>query len=628
VRLTSLCVFVAVCLEGTAAQADYPIVSHRYLADPGSVVYGDRVYLYNSNDDDNAEAGGYTMHSIVCVSSADMKNWTDHGIVFQVPQDASWATNSWAPQPITRDGTIFLYFGNSASGIGVASSETPTGHFSDARDSVLVNASTPGAPGTDSWLFDPGALIDEDGKAYLSFGGNGETNARVIELGADLTSVVGDASPLAPKAFFEASFLFKRNDIYYLAYSTNPDNEMRIDYLTSDNPMSGYTYGGVIGAQPPSNGNNNHASEFEFQGQWYHAYHNRVVATGAGIEKTYKRNLAIEVLNFNEDGSIVEVEYTTDGVPQVGHIDPYQLVEAETTHTQSGIETEPCAEGGMNVTSVDSGDWLQVYGVDFGSEGASQFSARVASMSDGGNIELRLDSATGTLVGTCPVPATGGEQEWVEASCDVEGASGVHNLFLVFATGGFNVNSWQFTPVGGTTPAPGTAGSGGAAGDAGGSTASGGAASLGGAANGGTGGVSAPIGSTTAGGAASGPMPNSGSTTTPTSPSQTTTQSQPGGTAPLASTPTAPSGAPLLSASATATTSNTAVATNSDASSTAPAQDVGSGGSPTVNSDSDKSNGGCACRAASRSPTTSSALLGALFVALLYVRRTKNHGLS
>src|SRR5512147_1996369 len=111
----------ALLVASNYAAADYPIMSHRYLADPGSLVHEGRVYLYNSNDDDNN--GAYQMHTVVCVSTVDMKNWTDHGVVFQVPADASWANNSWAPQPIVRDGTIFLYFGNSGSGVGVASSK-------------------------------------------------------------------------------------------------------------------------------------------------------------------------------------------------------------------------------------------------------------------------------------------------------------------------------------------------------------------------------------------------------------------------------------------------------------------------------------------------------------------------
>src|SRR5665647_3233994 len=104
------------------ALADYPIVSHRHLADSGSLVYNGRVYLYCSNDDENPgdNKAGYQMKSIVCVSSSDLKNWTDHGIVFEVPKNCMWASKSWAPSPAERDGKFFLYFGNGGNGIGVA----------------------------------------------------------------------------------------------------------------------------------------------------------------------------------------------------------------------------------------------------------------------------------------------------------------------------------------------------------------------------------------------------------------------------------------------------------------------------------------------------------------------------
>jgi arabinoxylan arabinofuranohydrolase len=485
-------VALALLTVAPAARADYPIASHRYLADPGSLVLNGRVYLYNSNDDDNPVEGGYEMKSIVCVSSADLKNWTDHGVVFSVPAGASWAGDSWAPQPIERDGTVFMYFGNSGSGVGVASSKDPTGGFKDAKGSVLVNGSTPGASGTDSWLFDPGALIDSDGQAYLAFGGNGETNARIIKLGSDLASVSGSATQLAPKGFYEASFLFKRNDTYYLAYSTNPANGLRIDYLTSKSPMSGYTYGGVIADQPPQNNDNNHASEFVLGGKWYHAYHNRFVAKQAGISATYKRNLALEALDFNEDGSIKQVTYTTDGVAQVGTLNPYARVEAETMNAQSGIETETCTEGGMDVTEIGAGDWIKLRGVDFGT-GAKSFSARVASTGAGGSIELHLDKPDGTLVGTCSVAATGGVQTWGTTTCDVSGASGVKDLVLSFKGATFNLNYWQFTSIDGVVD-PGV---GGAAGAGGG----GGMANVGGGAAAGSGGLATQAGSTAVGGA-------------------------------------------------------------------------------------------------------------------------------
>ncbi|MBK8476022.1 MAG: carbohydrate-binding protein [Opitutaceae bacterium] len=429
--------------------ADYPIVAHRYLADPGALVHDGRVYLYCSNDDDNPTAGDYAMKSIVCVSSCDLKNWTDHGEVLRVPLAATWAAHSWAPAAIERNGKFFLYFGNGGSGIGVASSTSPTGPFADAKGSVLINSATPGVmPATNMWIFDPAVFIDDDGQAYLYFGGNGESNVRVIRLAADMVTTTGAAITLTAPAFFEASWMHKRNGLYYFSYSTNPSTGLRIDYMTSASPTSGFTYGGIVAGQPPSNNNNNHHAVFQLAGAWYHAYHNRSVATQAGIPTGYRRNLAIERLTYAQDGSIQQVGYSTDGVAQTALLNPYARVEAETMAAQSGIETGPCSEGGMNLTDLQSGDWVKVRGVNFGSAGAYGFNARVASAAEGGAIELRLDSPTGTLIGTCPLPATGSPQAWTTTSCAVTGATGAHDLYLRFtgtspSLGG--VNWWQFT---------------------------------------------------------------------------------------------------------------------------------------------------------------------------------------
>jgi arabinoxylan arabinofuranohydrolase len=429
------------------ALADYPIASHRYLADPGSLVSGGRVYLYASNDDDNPVEGGYQMKSIVCVSSGDLKNWTDHGEVLRVPANAGWANDSWAPAAIERNESVYLYFGNNANGIGVASSASPLGPFTDPIGAALVSFGTPGAAGTNMWLFDPSVFIDDDGQAYLSFGGNADNNARIIPLNSDMVSVAGAAVALTVPSFFEASWLHKQGGLYYLSYSTTPAAGLRIDYMTSTSPTSGFTYRGVVGGQPPSNDNNNHHSIFELEGSWYHAYHNRLVATQAAIPTTYRRNLALEPLAYNTDGTIQQVTYTTDGVAQLASLDPYTRVEAETMNAQSGIETEPSSAGGMNVTDIQGGDWVRLRGVDFGSSGAVSFGASVASATSGGAIELRLDSLDGALIGTCTVPGTGGSQAWAIATCPVSGATGEHDLYLTFTGVGsplFNLDYWQF----------------------------------------------------------------------------------------------------------------------------------------------------------------------------------------
>jgi arabinoxylan arabinofuranohydrolase len=427
--------------------ADYPVASHRYLADPSSLVTKDRVYIYCSNDDESPVEGSYNIPNVICVSSSDLKNWTDHGSVFRPADSTTWAKKSWAPAAIERDGKFFLYFGNGGANIGVATAPTPVGPFTDPLGKALITHGTPGVqPAKNMWLFDPGAFIDDDGQAYLYFGGNGDDNVRCARLNRDMISLAGEVIKMNATNFFEAAWVFKRKGVYYFSYSTTPKAQMRIDYMTGPSPTN-FTYRGIVGDQPPINNNNNHAAQFEFKGRWYHAYHNRIVAKQAGIPTGFRRNLAIEEFNFNDDGSIQKVSYTTNGVAQLGHLDPYARVEGETFNAQSGVETEPCSAGGMNLAQLDNGDWVRIVGVNFGSKGAKQFSARVASAEAAGRIELRLGSPDGKLIGTCQVENTGGWQQWADVSCDISDATGVQDLYLKF-TGGekplLNLDYWRF----------------------------------------------------------------------------------------------------------------------------------------------------------------------------------------
>lgn len=440
--------FLGIC---TYSYADYPIVGYRFLADPGAMVYNGRVYVYCSNDDENAD-DGYDMSSIVCVSSSDLKNWTDHGIVFDVPRDASWSNLSWAPSPAYRDGKFYLYFGNGGSAIGVAVSDSPIGPFKDPVGRAIVNGSTPGVqPSTNMWLFDPMTFIDDDGQAYMYFGGNGQDNLRVIKLNSNMTSVSGSAGRFTVPNFFEAAWMHKHNGKYYFTYSSNPSAGMRIDYMVSNNPMSGFTYGGVLSPQPPNNNNNNHHANVFLNGRWYQIYHNRIVASQTGVGATYHRNLAIDAFSHRADGTIVQMVNTTNGVTQIGRLNPYVRTEGETMSDHRGIETEVCSAGGMNLSSLDNNDWTMVEGVDFGTSGTSSIATRVASNKTGGTIEVRLGSSTGTLIGTVNVPNTGGLQTWQTATATITRTTGVHNVYFVFKGNGsslFNVDYWSFSNSG------------------------------------------------------------------------------------------------------------------------------------------------------------------------------------
>lgn len=134
----------------------------------------------------------------------------------------------------------------------------------------------------------------------------------------------------------------------------------------------------------------------------------------------------------------------------------YSQIEAEAYNGQSGIQTESTSDagGGSNVGFIDNGDYLLFNGVDFGN-GASSVQARVASAAGGGSIEFRLDSLTGTLIGTVAVSGTGGWQNWTTASGQISGATGIHNLYVKFTGGAgnlFNLNWFKFgtgTPTSG-----------------------------------------------------------------------------------------------------------------------------------------------------------------------------------
>ena len=107
----------------------------------------------------------------------------------------------------------------------------------------------------------------------------------------------------------------------------------------------------------------------------------------------------------------------------------------------SGVTPENCAEGGQDI-SVVAGSWSAYGSVNL--SGANAFVARVACGGVGGNIQIRLDSVAGTLVGTCAVSNTGGNQIYTDAFCNISGASGTHTVYLVYTGGAGNLFAVQW----------------------------------------------------------------------------------------------------------------------------------------------------------------------------------------
>ncbi|MDP4179712.1 MAG: family 43 glycosylhydrolase [Bacillota bacterium] len=433
--------------------ADNPIVQTVYTADPAPMVYNGTVYAYVGHDENDAPTNGYKMKEWRCYSSKDMSNWTDYGAVLTTSTFKWSGGDANAAQCIYRNGKFYWYVSthdNTHPGvaIGVAVSTSPTGPFTDAIGHALItNDMTTYA--THSWDdLDPTVFIDDDGQAYLYWGNNA---CYYVKLNSDMISLEGsiNAIPLTSAAFGpdyeEAPWVYKRNGLYYMIYASRfPEC---IAYSTSSSPTGPWNYKGVI-MTTQGGSNTNHPGIIDFNGNSYFFYHNDSLPGGT----SYKRCVCVEQFKYNADGSIPSFNMTKTGPVQIGNLNPYVTNEAETICFESGIQTEKCSEGGLDICGIENGDYVKVKGVNFGT-GAVSFDARVASAGSGGNIEIRLDSATGMLVGTCAVSGTGGSQTWVTKSCKVNGAIGIHDLYLKFTGSNgslFNFNWWKFSSVSST----------------------------------------------------------------------------------------------------------------------------------------------------------------------------------
>lgn len=123
-------------------------------------------------------------------------------------------------------------------------------------------------------------------------------------------------------------------------------------------------------------------------------------------------------------------------------------IQGSSYSSESGLETETAsdASGGYDLGYVRPDAYAMYKNVNFGSSVKSA-SVRTASGGVGGTLEFHLDSISGTLIGTATLPVTGGWQTWQTVSSSVNGASGVHDLYIVFrgSSGGIaNVNWFQF----------------------------------------------------------------------------------------------------------------------------------------------------------------------------------------
>lgn len=315
-----------------------PLVTHIYTADPSAHVFDDgKLYIYPSHDretdiafNDNGDQYDMVDYHVLSLERVGGPV-TDHGVVLKL-EDVPWASKQlWAPDAAARNGKYYLYFpARDKRGIfriGVAVSDVPYGPFKAQPEPI---------PG--SYSIDPAAFVDDDGKAYLYFGGiwggqlqcwtTGEFDEsksgpqepagkdvpalfpRVAQLSNDMLSFASpvkelrildeDGRSLAAddhaRRFFEAAWMHKYNGKYYFSYSTGDTHYLV--YATGDSPWGPFTYQGRI--LEPVLGWTTHHSIAEFQGKWYLFYHD--CSLSGGVD--HLRSVKMREIFYDEEGKI------------------------------------------------------------------------------------------------------------------------------------------------------------------------------------------------------------------------------------------------------------------------------------------------------------------------------------
>jgi alpha-L-fucosidase len=116
------------------------------------------------------------------------------------------------------------------------------------------------------------------------------------------------------------------------------------------------------------------------------------------------------------------------------------------------VETDKSPDGD-SIGAISAGDWVRYNGIDFGSGGYTAFMAVVAvdSANAGRTFEIRIDSATGTRIGTLTVANTTGWDTFKEQYATVSNVTGVHDVYLVFPTATpCNINWFVFSTYDGS----------------------------------------------------------------------------------------------------------------------------------------------------------------------------------
>jgi hypothetical protein len=360
-------------------------------------------------------------------SSANLTDWTDHGVIVtqnKVPWVRPNSYSMWAPDCIERNGKYYFYFPTSAKDtitygrgftIGVAIADKPEGPY--------VPQTTPikGVRG-----IDPNVFIDKDGQAYLYYSAGNIYAAKLKENMTELASDPVILKDLPTKGLKEGPYLFERNGIYYLTFPHVENKIERLEYSISDNPLGPFKMTGVIMDESPTGCWTVHHSVIQFKNQWYLFYHDRNYSPN--FDKA--RSVRVDSLFFNDDGTIKKVIPTLRGPGLTAATKEIQIDRYSKISDGVSIDFLDTLDRfkGWKATFNNANAWLQYNSVDFGKKALKKVLVRSAS-ENGGVLQIHTDNINGPVIAEIKIPNS---TDFKIVKVPIKKIqAGVQNLFVV-----------------------------------------------------------------------------------------------------------------------------------------------------------------------------------------------------
>ena len=400
----------------------------------------------------------------------DLTDWTYHGVAYKTHYDSVL----YAPDVVKKGDTYYMYAAERAGSLVVAaSSKTPWGPFENPVETKLG--------------FDPGVLVDDDGRVYAYWGGCASP-CYIVELEDDMVTFKEDtlvSNPLGHSTcpwnpeddghislidgFFEASSPRKVMGKYVYIYSKRyekpipelgvyePNNGF-LSYRFSDSPFGPFHDGGDISFNggeilKDSEGcgtmtyqwGNNHGSIMEINGKWYVFYHRQT-----GVNE-FSRQAMLEPIDvaMGKDGMLYignvrflngepvssgPVEMTSQGA-HINGLDAYKWISAGyACHIYGGSTRayvkpvyEKRADISAPVVGISSGTTVGFRYLQFGNNAPKAVRVVLGSHKKL-KVNIRIDSYNGRIAASMDLNEN---QKELETALDF-GIVGRHAVYFEF----------------------------------------------------------------------------------------------------------------------------------------------------------------------------------------------------